>query len=277
MGDIKGFLKLARQDGRYRPVCERLLDFGSVSRMRTDKQSKEQASRCMDCATPFCHWGCPIGNYIPEWNDHMFHDNWKEAAALLEGTNSMPEITGRVCPALCEYSCVLGLNDDAVTIRENELAIAEYGFRNGLIKPVAVRNRTGKKVAVIGTGPAGLSCASQLNRTGHSVTVFERDDKAGGILRYGIPDFKLEKGIIDRRIDIWEKEGISFKTGVNVGVDYPAKKLLSEFDAVCLACGCPFPQLRGRVVRGSRRQDRPRQTRLRVFSRGNRRLHLRLF
>ncbi|MFA5143459.1 MAG: glutamate synthase subunit beta [Candidatus Omnitrophota bacterium] len=253
MGDVKGFLKIARQNGRCRPVCERLLDFGRVSMPRPDEQSREQASRCMDCATPFCHWACPLGNYVPEWNDHIFHDNWKEALILLDAANNLPEITGRVCPALCEYSCVLGLNDDAVTIRENELAIIEYGFRNGLIKPVPVKKRTGKKIAVIGSGPAGLSCAAQSNRAGHSVIVFERDGKPGGILRYGIPDFKLEKELLDRRIDIWEKEGIVFKTGVNAGVDYPAGRLLDEFDAVCLCCGSRLPRdlkIEGRELKG---------------------------
>ncbi|MFA6078758.1 MAG: FAD-dependent oxidoreductase, partial [Candidatus Omnitrophota bacterium] len=228
MGDVKGFLKVARLDGQYRPVCERVQDYTQVLKMRLDKQSQEQASRCMDCATPFCHWACPVGNYIPEWNDYMFRGKWENALTLLEASNNLPEITGRVCPALCEYACVLGLNDDAVTIRENELAIVEFGFKNGLIKPSPVKTRTGKKIAVIGSGPAGLSAAAELNRAGHSVTVFERDEKAGGILRYGIPDFKLEKEVIDRRLDVWKKEGVVFKTGVNVGIDYPARKLLVE-------------------------------------------------
>ena len=253
MGDQKGFLKVSRQDGQYRDVCERVSDFRNVAKPRSEKQSREQASRCMDCSTPFCHWGCPIGNYIPEWNDHMFRGNWEAALILLEETNNLPEITGRICPALCEYACVLGLNDDAVTIRENELAIVESAFKSGSLKPKPPAEKTGKKIAVVGSGPAGLSCAAQLNRVGHSVTVFERDDKPGGILRYGVPDFKLEKDIIDRRIDIWKKEGVIFKTGVNVGADLPAKKLLDDFDAVVLAGGSCVPRdlkIEGRELKG---------------------------
>ncbi|MCX5667290.1 MAG: glutamate synthase subunit beta, partial [Candidatus Omnitrophica bacterium] len=249
----RGFLKVARQEGHYRPVCERVMDFKHAFKTRAEKRSQEQASRCMDCGTPFCHWGCPTGNYIPEWNDLMFRGKWEKALTLLEATNNMSEITGRVCPALCEYACVLGLNDDAVTIRENELAIVEFGFKNGLIKPNLIRARTGKQVAVVGSGPAGLSCAAELNKMGHNVTVFERDDKPGGILRYGIPDFKLEKNIIDRRIDIWKKEGIVFKTGVDAGKDYPFNKILNEFDAVLLAGGARVPRdlkIEGRELKG---------------------------
>ncbi len=253
MGDQRGFLKLARQSSSYREVCERLGDFKDVYKMRSLDQSLEQASRCMDCSTPFCHWACPLGNYISEWNDYVFKGNWKQALKLLEATNNFPEITGRVCPGLCEYSCVLGLNDDPVTIRENELAVIEAGFKNEWIRPSRIENRTGKKIAVVGSGPAGLSCAAQLNRAGHNVIVFERDYKPGGILRYGIPDFKLEKYILDRRIDIWKEEGVVFKTGVNIGVDYAAQKLLKDFDALCLAGGARVPRdllIEGRDLKG---------------------------
>lgn len=253
MGDPRGFLKIARKTGQYRKVSERVQDFKHVAKLRTKRKSQEQASRCMDCGTPFCHWNCPIGNYIPEWNDYMFHGDWQKALSLLSATNNLPEITGRVCPAICEYGCVLGLNDDAVTIRENELAIIEFAFENKLIKPVTPEERTGKRVAVIGSGPAGLSCAAQLNSAGHYVTVFERDKKLGGILRYGIPDFKLEKHLIDRRINVWKQEGIVFKTGIDVGRDYPTNKLLKDFDAVCLAGGSRVPndlKTKGRNLKG---------------------------
>lgn len=253
MGELKGFLKVKRQKSEYRPVCERLKDFREVALSPGAESSKEQASRCMDCGTPFCHWACPVGNYIPEWNDLMFKGNWKRALELLAACNNFPEITGRLCPALCEYSCVLGINDDPVAVRENELAIIEYGFSAGLIKARPALKRKAKRVAVVGSGPAGLACADELNKAGYRVTVFERDDKIGGILRYGIPDFKLEKKIIDRRLDILKQEGIEFKTSVNVGVDYPAKKLLKEFDALCLSAGSREPRdlkIEGRNLAG---------------------------
>jgi glutamate synthase (NADPH/NADH) small chain len=253
MGDIKGFLKLKRRIAEYRPVCVRVKDFCEVSILPGSEHSQEQASRCMDCGTPFCHWGCPIGNYIPEWNDLVFRRLWEEAFLLLDATNNLPEITGRICPAPCEYSCVLGINDDPVTIREDELAIIEYAFKKGLLGRKPSAGRTGKKIAVIGSGPAGLSCAAQLNQAGHKVVVFERDDKIGGILRYGIPDFKLEKRILDRRLKILEKEGIEFKAGVNVGIEYSISKLQDEFDAICLACGSRQPrdlEIEGRGLKG---------------------------
>ncbi|MFA5095754.1 MAG: glutamate synthase subunit beta [Candidatus Omnitrophota bacterium] len=253
MGDPKGFLKIARKNNLFRPVCERVKDFEEVCRLRSEEGSQEQASRCMDCATPFCHWGCSIANYIPEWNDAVFHRHWEKAYALLAQTNNLPEITGRICPALCEYACVLGINDDPVTIRDNELAIIEYAFRQGIVKPRPPQKRTGKKIAVVGSGPAGLSCADQLNQAGHKVTVFERDDKPGGILRYGIPDFKLAKNILDRRIAIFKKEGIGFKVSTNVGASYSAAKLREEFDAVALSAGSRLPRdlnIEGRELAG---------------------------
>lgn len=253
MGDVKGFLKVKRETSGYRTVCERVKDYCEVCALPKDEHSRNQASRCMDCGTPFCHWGCPIGNHIPEWNDFVFHGQWKKAFDLLNATNNLPEITGRICSMPCEYACVLGINDDPVTIKENELSIIEYAFKNGLIKPQKPKKRTGKKIAIVGSGPAGLACADQLNRAGHNVTVFERDDKIGGILRYGIPDFKLEKLILDRRIKILEKEGIKFKTSINIGIDIPYSKLKHEFDAICLACGSRSPRdlkIEGRDLKG---------------------------
>lgn len=237
MKDIKAFLKIERKDSKYRPVKERIKDYKEVSLQRSDEQSKEQASRCMDCGTPFCQWACPIGNYIPEWNDAVLAGHWEKAFRLLNASNNLPEITGRVCPALCEFSCVLGINDEAVTIRENGLSIIEYAFKNGLVKPNPPKLRSGKKVAVIGSGPAGLATAVWLNMAGHKVTVFERDERIGGIIRYGIPDFKLEKSLIDRRVDLWKEEGIEFKTKANVGKDIKAGELLKKFDALCLTIG----------------------------------------
>ncbi len=253
MGDLRGFLKVKRQGSGYRPVCERVKDFGQVSMVRDDSISQEQASRCMDCGTPFCHWGCPVGNYIPEWNDLMYHGHWEKAFRLLDASNSLPEITGRVCPATCEYACVLGINDDPVTIRENELAIIEHAFTHGLVRPRPPKVRTNKKVAVVGSGPAGLSCAAEVNKKGHNVVVFERDDKLGGILRYGIPDFKLEKWVIDRRLDILKREGVIFKAGIHVGVDLCSSKLKTEFNAICLAGGSSVPrdlEIEGRNLKG---------------------------
>lgn len=253
MGDVKGFLKIKRETVQYRPACERVKDYREVSVLHPDDKSREQGSRCMDCGVPFCHWGCPVGNYIPEWNDLMFRGQWKKAIETLHATNNLPEITGRLCPATCEYACVLGINDDPVTIRENELAIIEHAFREGWIRPNPPKKRTGKKIAVVGSGPAGLACADQLNKAGHKVTVFERDDKVGGILRYGIPAFKLEKSIIDRRVTILKKEGIGFKTSIDVGVDYKISKLKKDFDIIVLTGGSRVPRdldIPGRGLKG---------------------------
>ncbi|MFA5410439.1 MAG: glutamate synthase subunit beta [Candidatus Omnitrophota bacterium] len=253
MGDIKGFLKVKRQTVKYRPVCERLKDYCEVCLLPEKGISEEQSSRCMDCGTPFCHWACPVGNYIPEWNDLVFRGRWQEAFELLAATNNFPEITGRLCPALCEYSCVLGINDDPVTVRENELAIIEQAFTAGLLKPRPPKIRTGKKVAVVGSGPAGLACADQLNKAGHLVVVFEKADKIGGLLRYGIPDFKLNKQILERRIELLKKEGIVFNPGIYIGKDLKAEDLKKEFDAFCLAAGSSLPRdlkIAGRELKG---------------------------
>ncbi len=253
MGDVRGFLKFKREESCHREVGERKKDYKDVCVLRSEKVSKEQASRCMDCGTPFCHSECPVANYIPEWNDLAYLGEWKKAYELLDATNSLPEITGRLCPALCEFACVLGINDDPVTIRENELAIIENAFKKGYVKPSKPKTRTGKKVAVIGSGPAGLALADQLNRAGHSVTVFEKDKQAGGILRYGIPDFKLEKDILDRRVKLLKEAGIEFKTGVEAGKDVSAEKVKKDFDAVALTGGSRIPRdlkIEGRELKG---------------------------
>jgi glutamate synthase (NADPH) small chain len=242
MNKAKGFIRTPRKDTAYRPVCERIKDYREVALIRREEDASNQASRCMDCGTPFCHDACPIGNYIPEWNEMVFSGRWEQAAKLLYATNPLPEITGRICPALCEYSCVLALNDDAVTIKDNELNVAEYGLQKNLVGNIKINKKTNKKIAIIGSGPAGLSCADRLNMVGHDVTVFEKDKKIGGLLRYGIPDFKLEKRIIDRRVDIWKKQGIVFNTRVHIESPSDISSLMNEFDAISLACGCRIPR-----------------------------------
>lgn len=242
MGDPKGFMTVPRKKAGYRPVKERICDYGEVEQTLNENDRRAQASRCMDCGIPFCHWGCPVGSKIPEWQDALYRGRKDEAYFILHSTNSFPEITGRVCPAPCEKSCVLAIHEEAVTIRENECATVEQAFEAGIIHPNPPAIRTGKKVAVIGSGPAGLSAADLLNRAGHTVTVFEKHDAIGGLLRYGIPDFKLNKGIIDRRLDIFRAEGIIFKTGVTVGADITKDEILEKFDAVLLATGAELPR-----------------------------------
>ncbi|MDR2210869.1 MAG: glutamate synthase subunit beta [Spirochaetaceae bacterium] len=217
MGDPRGFLKIKRKISGYRPVEERINDYSEVESRLSDDDRRLQASRCMDCGVPFCHWACPAANLMPEWQDRLFRNDWAGAWAVLESTNPFPEFTGRVCPALCEASCVLGANDEPVTIRQNELAVIEKAFESGFVIPRPPVKRNGKKVAVIGAGPAGLSAAYYLNRAGFTVTVFEGDRKPGGYLRYGIPDFKLDKSFIDRRVSLMEAEGVVFKTNTPVG------------------------------------------------------------
>ncbi len=253
MGDPKGFLQVQRQEAGYRPVEERVNDYGEVEKRLPDDARRLQASRCMDCGVPFCHWACPVGNIMPEFQDRVFHGDWKRAYEILQETNNFPEFTGRVCPALCEASCVLALNDEAVTCRSNELAVIEKAFDSGYVVPRPPAHRTGKKVSIVGGGPAGMACADELNRMGHSVVLYESADGVGGYLRYGIPDFKLNKSIIDRRVNIMLREGISIVTGANVGVDIPSQKILDESDAVCIAIGAREPRdlpIEGRNLRG---------------------------
>jgi len=242
MGDPKGFMTVPRKDAGYRPVKERVYDYGEVEQTLDEKDRRLQASRCMDCGIPFCHWGCPVGSKIPEWQDALYRGKKDEAYYILHSTNSFPEITGRICPAPCEKSCVLAIHEESVTIRENECATVEQAFEAGIIKANPPKIRTGKKIAVIGSGPAGLSAADLLNRAGHLVTVFEKNDAIGGLLRYGIPDFKLNKGIIDRRLALFVDEGIIFKTNITVGVDIQKEELLKKYDAVILAVGAEQPR-----------------------------------
>lgn len=253
MDNLLNFIKIKREESSYRPVSERIKDFADVALLPQPEHSSLQASRCMDCGIPFCHWACPLGNYIFEWNELVSKKQWYKAYQLLSQTNRFPEITGRLCPALCEYGCTLEINDQPVTIRENELAIIEYAFKEGYVEPRRSSKCTKKKVAIIGSGPAGLACADRLNRYGHKVVVFEKDDNFGGLLRYGVPDFKLEKWILDRRLEILRKEGIEFVRNVEVGKDIRVKKLLKEFDALVLACGCRVPRdlkIEGRELKG---------------------------
>jgi glutamate synthase (NADPH/NADH) small chain len=242
MADPKGFLKYGRELPHKRSVEERKRDWIELYEEFPDGLLQKQAARCMDCGIPFCHQGCPLGNIIPDWNDLTYRGHWQEALAELHATNNFPEFTGKLCPAPCESSCVLGINQDPVAIRRIEESLAMRGWAEGWIKAEPPSRRTGRKVAVVGSGPAGLAAAQQLNRAGHTVTVFERDDAIGGLLRYGIPDFKMEKWVLDRRLKQMEEEGVQFRTRVNVGVDIRADELRAQFDAVVLAGGSTKPR-----------------------------------
>jgi len=237
MGKVKGFKEFDRIDEKYLPIRDRLKNYNEFTVEVKKSELESQSARCMDCGVPFCHSGCPLGNLIPDFNDLVYNKKWKDALEVLHSTNNFPEFTGRLCPAPCEASCVLGIIDPPVSIELIEKNIIEEGFKNDWIKPIKPKIRTGKKIAIIGSGPAGLAASQQLNSVGHDITVFERDNKIGGLLRYGIPDFKLEKNIIDRRVNILKEEGIDFKCSVNVGVDISIEELQEKFDAVLISTG----------------------------------------
>jgi glutamate synthase (NADPH/NADH) small chain len=243
MGELKGFLKYKRQPVRHRAVDQRIHDFKALDLPLTPDEIHQQAARCMDCGIPFCHGaGCPVKNQIPDINELVYKERWRQACRMLHATNNFPEITGRVCPAPCEAACTLSINDEPVLIKHIEFQIVERGFSQGWIQPLPAARKTGKRVAVIGSGPAGLTAAQQLARAGHDVVVFEKDEKAGGILRYGIPDFKFEKHVIDRRLEQLTAEGVEFQTGVTVGEDISARYLRKMFDCICLTMGAGQPR-----------------------------------
>lgn len=242
MGKPTGFLEFTRELPAKRSVEERLGDYKEFINRYSDEKLNEQSARCMNCGVPFCHNGCPLGNVIPEFNDAVYNKEWKDAYEILTSTNNFPEFTGRICPAPCESACVLGINQPAIAIEEIEKHIIEIAFEKNFVQPKKINKRTGKKVAVVGSGPAGMAAAAQLNYAGHSVTVFERDDQPGGLLRYGIPDFKLEKWVIDRRVKLMEEEGVTFKCNANVGVNVNVNDLLREYHAIVLAGGSTVPR-----------------------------------
>ena len=253
MGKVTGFLEIGRGKTPARPVEVRVRDWKEVYLPHAEDDMRQQGARCMDCGIPFCHQGCPLGNLIPDWNDLVYKNRWQPAIERLHATNNFPEFTGRLCPAPCEGSCVLGINDDPVTIKSIELSIVERAFQEGWIAARPPALRTGKRVAVVGSGPAGLAAADQLNQAGHSVTVFERADRIGGLLRYGIPEFKMEKHLLDRRLALMAQEGVVFRPGVNVGVDVPVSTLRRDFDATVLCGGATTPrdlQIPGRDAAG---------------------------
>jgi glutamate synthase (NADPH/NADH) small chain len=253
MGKPTGFMEISRQDRRYKLVADRLQHYQEFVVPLTEEEVSRQGARCMDCGIPYCHQGCPVNNIIPDWNDLVYQGLWREAVDVLHSTNNFPEFTGRICPAPCEAACTLNLTDEPVTIKTIECAIIDKAWEVGWVKPQIPQHRTGKKVAVVGSGPAGLACAQQLARVGHSVVVFEKADRIGGLLRYGIPDFKMEKHLIDRRIAQMQAEGVVFRPNSHIGRDVPVQKLLDNYDAVVLAGGAEKPRdlnVPGRELRG---------------------------
>jgi glutamate synthase (NADPH/NADH) small chain len=253
MGKPTGFIEIRRRDRGYAAIGERVQHYHEFVVPLDDETTREQAARCMDCGIPFCHQGCPVNNIIPEWNDLVYNNRWREALEVLHSTNNFPEFTGRVCPAPCEASCTLNLDDEPVTIKTIECAIVDRGWREGWIEPQVPARRTGKRVAVVGSGPAGLACAQQLGRTGHRVSVYEKNRRMGGLLRYGIPDFKMEADKVDRRIAQMQAEGIRFRPNSHIGVNVPVEELLYEYDAIVLACGSEKPrdlEVPGREAKG---------------------------
>jgi len=262
MGKVTGFLEFEREERDYQPVAERIKHYREFVLPLPEEEVRQQGARCMDCGVPYCHGtdqtvaqptGCPVNNQIPDWNDLVYRGKWQEAAVNLHSTNNFPEVTGRVCPAPCEASCTLNIDDNPVAIKTIECAIADRAFESGWIKPEPASHKTGKKVAVVGAGPAGMACAQQLARAGHHVHVYEKHAKAGGLMRYGIPDFKMEKGLVDVRVGQMEAEGVTFHYGAHVGVNLPAEKLLNEYDAVALTGGAEMPRdlpIPGRDLKG---------------------------
>jgi glutamate synthase (NADPH) small chain len=253
VGKVTGFKEYSRETPTRRPVPERVKDYFEVYLPFADDKVRDQAARCMDCGIPFCHTGCPVNNIIPDWNDMVYRHDWKEAIRVLHSTNNFPEFTGRICPAPCEAACVLGINEPPVTIKLIEKTIVDHAWKEGWIKPEPPQKRTGKRVAVVGSGPAGLAAAQQLNRDGHIVEIFEKADRIGGLLRYGIPDFKMEKNVLDRRLEQMASEGVIFRTGAHVGVNVPAADLRDQFNAILLSGGAEHARdlnVPGRELKG---------------------------